>query len=314
MIDKSNIKKYHMINSSMNALDICDKITKAFIEEEISFVNIYGLLQGLFVGIDALYSLSYAINGNKYMVNINSNDILRQIKYIRNDCVGHPTNREYSSSLGYCYLDDEISKEKISYVVYRVKSNKEVKNNYDVNLLKTIDAFNKEKNNILNALEKSYKNTFKMSNYILSLYNNPSLISEVKEEYINCYNNSSYDRFIWRLDIIESLSNKTDEISKYLLNEEISKVYKMCCNIEKVKPIIKTFKMPKIIVNYIRFLKANKIKYEYSNDSSSNDFNRLLEDIKNSDNQEIYNYLLENRNDKNIIYAFDKMIRGNLWN
>lgn len=311
-VDKSNLKKYHMVNSSLNALEICDGIINNFINEEISFVNIYGLLQGLFVGIDALYSLSYAINDNKYMVNINTNDTLRKIKYVRNDCVGHPTNREYSSSLGYCYLDENISKEKISYIVYKVKNNKEIKNSYDVNLIKTIESFNIEKDNIIKALTNSYKKSFKMSNYMLALFDDVNQISKIKDLYISNYNNSSYDRFIWRLSIIEDLKDLNDEISNYLRFDQIYRVYKMCCNVEKIKPITKSFKMPKVIIDYIKYLKNNDITLDYTNDSFSGDFKNLLNVLKNSNQTQIYNYLEKHKNNKNIIYALDKIVRGNL--
>jgi hypothetical protein len=49
----------------------------------------------LSVAIDSLYEISYSLFDNKHYVNINQNKTLHEIKYVRNDVVGHPGNRVY---------------------------------------------------------------------------------------------------------------------------------------------------------------------------------------------------------------------------
>lgn len=82
-------------------------------------LRLYGLLQALFVCIDSLYTLTFKITGTKNFININDNKALRELKYIRNDVVGHPTNRIVDDKTEYAILNpDDIKKDEFTYSVF----------------------------------------------------------------------------------------------------------------------------------------------------------------------------------------------------
>ena len=89
-----------------------------FSKEELT-LRLYGLLQALFVSIDSIYTLSMTLTGSKNFVRINDNKTLRELKYIRNDVVGHPTNRIVSHYVVYCILNpQDIDKYSFKYHIY----------------------------------------------------------------------------------------------------------------------------------------------------------------------------------------------------
>src|SRR5690606_7520604 len=86
--------------SSLSIIEHVDDMLLEFKRRESTdqasiLLDVFGLMQSLFVGIDALYQLSFSVTKYKYHININQNKNLRMLKYLRNDVVGHPTNRNY---------------------------------------------------------------------------------------------------------------------------------------------------------------------------------------------------------------------------
>jgi len=141
--------------ASLNALDVNNTQQHYFymsLENDFSdgeiILRYYGLLQGLFVCIDSLYALSYSFTKSKSFININQNKKLRQLKYIRNDIVGHPANRVYSErELAYCMLNKkELDKRTLSYTINFI--NKKVTNK-KVDLVDMLFDYYVEANNIL---------------------------------------------------------------------------------------------------------------------------------------------------------------------
>ena len=93
-------------------------IEKNYSKDE-ACLRLYGLLQALFVSIDSIYTLSVSLTNSKNFVRINDNKILRELKYIRNDVVGHPTNRIVSHNVVYCILNpSDITKYSFKYHIY----------------------------------------------------------------------------------------------------------------------------------------------------------------------------------------------------
>ena len=90
--------RYYQIKSSIHVLNNTKNIISQYQNIDFSMINLYGLFQYLFISIDALYDLAYAITNNKWAININNNPKLRDIKYIRNDCIGQPTYRQYGNN------------------------------------------------------------------------------------------------------------------------------------------------------------------------------------------------------------------------
>ena len=138
--------------SALGALDTSSCIIDAYLIEEPSLskeeyiLRLYALLQGLFVSVDSLYSFTYALTGSKNFININNNIYLRNLKYVRNNVVGHPANRIYGGNDAYCILDnDRITKNFFSYNIYTKDNIKSI--TVDTNEL--IYSYLKEANNLL---------------------------------------------------------------------------------------------------------------------------------------------------------------------
>ena len=98
---KEDEVKYKLLSSN-EMLNNIDKIVNEFNTQAINkkdlsdvLLDVFGLLQALFVGVDSLYNMVLSITKNKYYININQNYIIHELKFIRNDVVGHPTNRKY---------------------------------------------------------------------------------------------------------------------------------------------------------------------------------------------------------------------------
>ena len=105
--------KNYPVASALSALETTNEIQKSYFKDSVSnfdlsdnVLRLYALLQGLFVSIDSLYALTYSLTKSKNFININVNEHLRELKYIRNDVVGHPANRVLDSdALAYCILE-----------------------------------------------------------------------------------------------------------------------------------------------------------------------------------------------------------------
>ena len=150
-----NRKNYQMA-SALSALEATICITNAYYEEEGTLtedeyiLRLYALLQGLFVSIDALYSLAYALTSSKNFININNNPHMRNLRYVRNNVVGHPANRIFGvKEVSYCILDrNRVSKNFFTYNIYTKDNVKTV--TVDINEL--VLSFFKESNTLLDEL------------------------------------------------------------------------------------------------------------------------------------------------------------------
>lgn len=118
-------QRNHPVMAAISALETTNEIQKCYFDLEDSSLDfnalkLYALLQSLFVSVDSLYALSISLTKSKNLININRNPVLRELKYIRNDVVGHPANRMFNSTtLAYCILDIEsINKYEFSYNIF----------------------------------------------------------------------------------------------------------------------------------------------------------------------------------------------------
>ena len=124
-IDFFKKEKNYQILSALSALKTTNDIQASFLKEENNLdkgdyaLRLYALLQALFVSIDSLYAMAYGLTKSRSFININANPDLRLLKYIRNDVVGHPSNRIVSDDIDFCVLDDSsITKEEFNYYIY----------------------------------------------------------------------------------------------------------------------------------------------------------------------------------------------------
>src|SRR3989339_1754815 len=159
-------------------------------EKGAILLDVFGVLQGLFVAIDALYDLAIGLTQYKYHVNINQNPTLHELKYIRNDIVGHPTHRTYpDGGVGFSILDTkELSKEKLSYHTYIYEKNSLEVKTKDVMFHPLIEAYKKERdivlNDILQYLQHAVTKT-DIPEQVYTLYEtlNSKLLVQVKENF-----------------------------------------------------------------------------------------------------------------------------------
>ena len=127
-------RKHYQIASALSALGATISIANAYYEEEGTLtedeyiLRLYALLQGLFVSVDALYSLAYSLTNSKNFININNNPHMRNLRYVRNNVVGHPANRIIGvKEIAYCILDmNRVSKNFFTYNIYTKDSIKNV--------------------------------------------------------------------------------------------------------------------------------------------------------------------------------------------
>ncbi len=111
-------------------------IDNEFVSEE-ACLRLYGFLQALFVSIDAIYTLSVALTNSKNFVRINDNPTLRELKYIRNDVVGHPTNRIVKRNVVYCTLNPlDIEKYSFKYQIHMEEEKERERSVYFLQVLK----------------------------------------------------------------------------------------------------------------------------------------------------------------------------------
>lgn len=304
-IEKFDLKFYleqknYAVASAISALETTNEIQKSYFKEDKNLelsdyvMRLYALLQGLFVSIDSLYALSLSLTKSKNFININNNKDLRQLKYIRNDVVGHPSNRVLNSDvLAYCILDNSsITLDKFSYRIY-TKDEVSIK---EVNVLDILSSYYKEANALLDELYKissSDKNRTKLENFIsLSLddyFLDREYIKSFEEfiaEYKKIYPSSKKEqhRILWRCDLIDKLSSydSRNEEEKatihYCVGLELIKIYELVFkNKYKVDTIKRT---PMYISSFYRFLNKNKDLYSYLEYLSDSDHPLFLSSIK----------------------------------
>lgn len=210
-INKIDKKSNLYIESSLSVLNQVKIISNYYLNSEDDskeevLLNIYGILQTLFVGVDALYDYVRALTKNKYLININQNERLHELKFIRNDVVGHPTSRLYSNNkMGFCRLNlDNLTKDKITYETYILDSktlDSTLVETKEVSIYELIKAYLEEERVILNQvslyLEKPYSQNIVNS------------ISKLEEMYLNGQDIKDYIDNV----IADAISYDTEKIN-----------------------------------------------------------------------------------------------------
>lgn len=283
-------KNYSLV-AALKALDTTNEIQKAYfkntenLSKEEHILRLYALLQGLFVSVDSLYSLALSLTKSKSYININSNASLRQLRYIRNDVVGHPSNRVLNSDvLAYCILDnDSITLESFSYKIYT--PDEIIERVVDINEI--LNAYYKEANSLLDELysvAKTDLNKSKLEVYISNAIDNYILnrdyiasLNEFIDEYKKMYKTAKGEqhRALFRYELINKLnefpSNEFEkEIVDYCIGIELAKIYVLIKGANYSVTIRKT--LPDGIAYFYRFMNKNKDQYyllDYLLDSSN---------------------------------------------
>ncbi len=337
---KQSKNRFYKIKSSIHVLENTDDVINEYLEQEYSLINVYGLFQYLFVSIDALYDLAFGILNNKWSININYNEKLRNIKYIRNDCIGHPTNRQYGKNdVGYCYIDfASTNKENLIYDVVLPEDHTSRKtidiidtiNNFIVEYKNTIREiyghFNKNKNDGAVFISPIAMNIFYSYNKGVYLKNE---IKELRKIYIKSYNleEESKNRFLWRLDIIENLFNiktknkKEADTLKYLILRQMDKTCLMAkdsdMHLYKHEAITLKFKAHESALIHYTKIYLKKSKYNYRGvlkDKNHPAFNYLLGKLLKNNNKmvrELAALIVSNVNNSLFLYALGTELERN---
>ncbi|HIT50312.1 MAG TPA: hypothetical protein IAD46_04730 [Candidatus Pelethenecus faecipullorum] len=340
-IEQFDIKYYiehkkFPIASALCALEATNEIQKAYFEKEFPFdqvsekiLRLYALLQGLFVSIDSLYALAYSLTKSKNFININSNKELRELKYIRNDVVGHPANRTYSSdTLAYCILDTRsIQQKEFSYFIYSADEVSVKK----VDLEALVHSYYEECNRYLKQIyqiaidHQKQSGLLELAENVLDSYQNkgdyPSKLNELKEAYQTQYPQAdpSLHRVLWRMDLILKLQQfhhadpDVMDLACYSIGLEIVKIYELIA----LKPysVAMRKKTPYLVASIYRFLNKNPSLqlytdklYDCSNPLFQASLNHLLKVATKKKVQGVVRYLnllkeLAHQKQPDLVYA-----------
>ncbi len=270
-------QRNHPVMAAISALETTNEIQKCYFDLEDSSLDfnalkLYALLQSLFVSVDSLYALSISLTKSKNLININRNPVLRELKYIRNDVVGHPANRMFNSTtLAYCILDIEsINKYEFSYNIFSGQGIERKK----INLTELVENYYVECNSFLEELhrvevkERQTSNFSKLSLEALNLFDMRgdyyACLAKLKKLYLKHYPTAtpSQHRFLWRMELIDELRDFSyqdfdiQDLKEYAIGLEIIKIYQSFSG--KEYSVFLGRQKPSLISEFYRFLKKNK--------------------------------------------------------
>lgn len=253
---KQGEENHAQYKASVNALELNNEIMAYFEKSKDGeagagecLARVYALLQTLFVSIDALYSINLLLTKNKNNININQNRQLRELKYIRNDVVGHPVNRIFDNDeVGFCVLKkNDISKKSFRYHIYFEDTIK--KREIMINSL--IDSYYDEANKFLDRVV-NYKddNNDEIFNKIKRISIKLQADEEIREEilqlrslYISKYPAQAKTdvRFMWRVEILMKLrtflnpkDKEIKEIINYASGYQLTKLSELILSYDKI--------------------------------------------------------------------------------
>ncbi len=264
--------------SSYDMIKNTDLMIKRYCEQDQSdqgsiLLDVFGLLQGLFVAIDALYDLAIGLTQYKYHININQNPVLHELKYIRNDIVGHPTHRTYhQGGMGFSILKPNmISKEKIVYQTYIYQKNHMEIKEKEVIFKPLLENYQSEKEIILKNIYQYLIHSETKTNIPEKLFNlyetlNLDILNEVEKEFRKTYEleENSNHRFFWRANLLRTLINwheQDDDLNQlimYMSKVQVSKMYDMALDMEHRTGADLYTEIPTVLSKFYKFMRRNE--------------------------------------------------------
>ncbi|MCU0105424.1 hypothetical protein N7603_07115 [Acholeplasma vituli] len=303
------------IKSCIHVLRQSEGIIEAFLaKSEIEntsevLIHIYGLLQNMFVSIDALYDLTKLTMSNKYAVNVNQNKNLRELKYIRNDIVGHPTHRTYSTGgVGFSLFSiPETSMMTITYETHFFKQKAHEVFKHHISTQELIEDYHQESRMIIDEIAMHLrKDTFKpelsilakqfMDGILLQSFDG-NLLDRIQSSFLQNRDipRDSHNRLIWRIELLNLLNKWREsdeekrEFVEYMKAEQAYKIYEMTSHIESIEPQYVKIEHPALLVSFFKFIRENGTREKYLKYLKSfdhpyhyEDLKELLEDAKNN--------------------------------
>ena len=275
--DEKNSHGYRA-QSSFSMLEHVDLMIKRYTEEKqvergAVLLDVFGMLQGLFVAIDALYDLAIGLTQYKYHINVNQNKTLHELKYIRNDIVGHPTHRTYpQGGMGFSILSTEhLTKEKFSYHTYIFeKNNLEVKTK-DVYVQPLLEAYQVERDHLTEDLLMYLKHDEAKTSIPEELYTlfetlNLEKLEEVRKHFMDEYklSDASSHRFLWRLGLLKKLIGwyekdvELNQFIEYIAKVQVIKLYDMALDLENRQGVDLYQPIPKLLQGFFKFIRQHE--------------------------------------------------------
>ena len=333
--DENNSQGFRAASSFIMLEDIDLMIEKYLTENPTSkgsvLLNVFGLLQGLFVAIDALYDLAIGLTQYKYHINININPTLHELKYIRNDIVGHPTHRTYpDGAIGFSILDqDTITKDKISYKTYIYEKNKLDIKTKDVLFKPLIEAYHMEKEKILDDILRYLTHVDTETHIPEEIYTlfetlNLDLLNKIKEDFMKEYalDETSSHRFLWRHSLLELLisweeeDNILREFVLYMSKVQVSKMHEIALHMEKRIGKDLYVPLPNILHTFYKFVRKHEEEampllanlHDLNDPYYEKNINALLKMNPSKDATKLIQFLKHQKNEKKV-YLIGSMLR-----
>lgn len=275
--DGKNSASYRAV-ASFSMLEHIDMMLEHYINEPQTkkgaiLLDVFGVLQGLFVAIDALYDLAIGLTQFKYHINVNSNPVLHELKYIRNDIVGHPTNRTYpSGGTGFSMLSaGHLSKHKFSYHTYIFEKNKLEVKTREVFVKPLIDQYQVEKQRILHDIINYLDHVEVKTNIpenIAILYETLNLeaLHKIDDDFMREYHieSDSNHRFLWRSSLVRTCIDwrekdiELNQMVEYFAKVQVEKMYEIALDLENRKGMDLYTPLPKILLSFYKFIRKNE--------------------------------------------------------
>lgn len=295
-------------------------------------LDVFGLMQGLFVAIDALYDLAIGLTQYKYHINVNSNKILHELKYIRNDIVGHPTHRTYhDGGTGFSILSTEnLSKDRLSYHTYIYEKNKLEIRTKEVLFKPLIAAYKIEKECILDGIyqyliHEKTKTNIPEQIYTLFVTINLELLKEIETAFIKEYklDKQHSHRFLWRVKLLKKLIHWEEKDSDlktlilYMSKKQAAKLYDIALALEDRRNKDLFVKTPSILSSFYKFVRKNekialpllKNIHDYTNPFYQRDLRSLMSLSANNKVKKLFKLVTETK-DEEKIYLIGSMMRN----
>jgi len=334
--DEKNANGTRAIAAFYMLSNVEDMIRAFFYDKERDhgemLIDVFGLLQALFVGVDALYDLSIGLTSFKYHINVNQNKVLHSLKFIRNDIVGHPTHRTYSQGgQGFSILDlSRLSKEKIYYNTYIYKKNKLEINETEVKFSDLTHNYLTERDKLITDLVKYLALPTKKTELPEKVYRlfetlNVDLLISLKNSFCEKYQleETCNHRFLWRASLLNVCLDwyhdnpDLNQLITYMAKVQVSKMYKIALDLENRSGENMHIAIPQALSGFYRFIRQNEKKalpcLQNLHDKSHPLFETDLYDLKQLQQSKWSKLLLDwlgEVNDEAKVYLIGSILRA----